>query len=161
MLKIEQVLTPCNLLFLWTDFEVLMNDNRILACLIDDDRVHTFVVERMLKKTPNCKDLLTFSDGSHAMHYLQKTTDVDSIPDIIFLDINMPVMNGWSFLDEFEKIKDTLPKNIDLYVVSSSNNPFDMARARALSLVKDYIPKPITLNQFYSIFKPDSYQMAE
>lgn len=137
-----------------------MDNKNILACLIDDDRVHAFVVERMLKKTQNCKDLLVFSDGSHALHYLNKTKDLDKIPDIIFLDINMPVMNGWNFLDEFEKIKADIPKHIDIYVVSSSNNPFDKARAKSLAMVKDYIPKPITLNQYYSIFIPDDYKMA-
>jgi CheY-like chemotaxis protein len=137
-----------------------MSNKKILACLIDDDRVHAFVVERMLQKTQNCQDLMVFNDGSHALHFFKKTTDIDKIPDIIFLDINMPVIDGWTFLDKFEQIKDTLPKQIDIYMVSSSNNPFDKARAKSLKLVKDYIPKPITINQYYSIFKPDSLQMA-
>jgi CheY-like chemotaxis protein len=145
---------------LYQIFKNLMENNNILACLIDDDRVHAFVVERMLKKTSNCRDLLVFNDGTHALHYIKKTTDIDNIPDIIFLDINMPVMNGWNFLDEFERISDSLPKKIDIYMVSSSKNPFDMARAKTLSLVKDYIPKPITINQYYSIFKPDKHQMV-
>lgn len=137
-----------------------MEQKNILACLIDDDRVHAFVVERMLKKTPNCGDLIVFNDGSHALHYFQKTTDVDKIPDIIFLDINMPVIDGWGFLDQFEQIKNSLPKQVDIYMVSSSNHPFDKARAKSLKMVKDYIPKPITLNQFYAIFKPDTHQLA-
>ncbi len=137
-----------------------MTTKNILACLIDDDRVHAFVVERMLKKTANCKDLMVFDDGTHALHYFKKTTDIDKIPDIIFLDINMPVLDGWEFLDEFAKIKDSLPKKIDIYMVSSSNNPFDKARAKSLKLVTDYIPKPITINHYYAIFKPDSFQMA-
>lgn len=137
-----------------------MNTKNILACLIDDDRVHAFVVERMLQKTQNCQDLMVFNDGMHALHFFKKITDIDKTPDIIFLDINMPVIDGWSFLDEFEKIKDSLPKQIDIYMVSSSNNPFDRARAKSLKMVKDYIPKPITINHYYSIFKPDSYTLA-
>lgn len=135
-----------------------MDTKNTLACLIDDDRVHAFVVERMLQKTPNCKDLIVFNDGSHALHYFRKTTDADKIPDIIFLDINMPVVDGWSFLEEFDKIKDNLPKKVAIYMVSSSKSPFDKAKAKSLSLVTDYISKPITINHYYSIFKPDVYQ---
>lgn len=137
-----------------------MEKKNILTCLIDDDRVHAFVVERMMKKTASNNELIIFNDASHALHYFGKTTEIDKIPDIIFLDINMPVIDGWSFLDEFEKIKDTLPKQIDIYMVSSSNNPFDKARAQTLKMVKGYIPKPITINHYYSIFKPDTHQMV-
>lgn len=132
-----------------------------LACLIDDDSVHAFVVGKMLQKTPNCKELLTFADGSLALNYLTNAaTDPDKIPDVIFLDIKMPVMDGWSFLEEFTKIKDTLPKRVKIYMVSSSNNPWDIAKAKTYTEITDYITKPITINQYYAIFMPNLVQMA-
>ena len=137
-----------------------MENKNILTCLIDDDRVHAFIVERMLKKVTNSKGLIVFNSGEEALHFFNKPNDIDKIPDIIFLDIDMPIMNGWVFLEEFEKIKDTLPKPISIYMVSSSNLPFDKAKAKTLSLVKDYIPKPITINQWYTIFKPENFELA-
>jgi CheY-like chemotaxis protein len=137
------------------------NENIKLACLIDDDLVHAFVVEKMLAKTPNCKNLLVFPDGSPAIDYFKSVaTDADKLPDIVFLDINMPVIDGWAFLDEFAKIRHTLAKKISIYMLSSSVNPLDMEKAKTYTDVSEYISKPISLNQYYNIFKGNMLQSA-
>jgi CheY-like chemotaxis protein len=82
---------------------------------------------------------------------LENATE-DRLPDIIFLDINMPVMDGWEFLNEFIKIKNNFEKKITLYVVSSSIDPRDLERAKSINLVTDYLIKPIELKKFEKIF---------
>ena len=83
---------------------------------------------------------------------METATDEDKLPDIIFLDLNMPVMDGWEFLNEFIKIKNSLHKKITLYVVSSSIDPRDLERAKSFNLVTDYLIKPIELKKFEKIF---------
>lgn len=134
-----------------------MEHNNALACLIDDDNVHAFVVENMLKKNPASPQLIVFGDGSIALDYFKANcANADKLPDVIFLDINMPVLNGWGFLEEFAKIKSSFPKKVTIYMVSSSNNPHDMEKAKTYTDVSDYITKPISINQYYSIFKPEA-----
>lgn len=130
----------------------LKKHNYLRACLIDDDETQAYVMKRMLKKSSAKDNLIVFKDGEYALNYLKTNTHTNKIPDIIFLDINMPIVDGWMFLQELEKIIDTFPKKIDIYMVSSSINPNDKLRALASKLVKGYISKPISLNHFYSIF---------
>lgn len=77
---------------------------------------------------------------------------MQEIPELILLDLNMPIMDGWEFLQEFTKLRPKIARPIELYVVSSSINPTDMERARAIQEVSDYIVKPIQLNDFDKIF---------
>jgi CheY-like chemotaxis protein len=137
------------------------NEDIKLACLIDDDFVHAFVVEKMLAKTPNCKNLLVFPDGSPAIDYFKSmANDAEKLPDVVFLDINMPVIDGWGFLDEFAKIKHTLAKKVSIYMLSSSVSPLDVEKAKTYDDISEYITKPITLNQYYNIFKSNLPQTA-
>lgn len=130
------------------------NTMRRQVFLIDDDELHSLSVQRMLKKSSYNIKLTVFKDGEKALDYFNNNTEAKNLPDIILLDINMPIVDGWDFLDEFEKIKPTLEKNIDIYMVSSSVDAFDIVRAKTQK-IKDYIIKPITINHFYSIFKPE------
>lgn len=79
--------------------------------------------------------------------------DDEKIPDILFLDINMPVMDGWHFLQEFAEIKPHLAKAVTIYMVSSSILNQDIEKAKSISDVTGYIVKPINVQQFERIFK--------
>ncbi|GGW90237.1 response regulator [Salegentibacter mishustinae] len=126
-----------------------------LACIIDDDKIYVNLVKKIIEIKKLSKNLLIFKNGREALDHfkliLENATE-DVLPDIIFLDINMPVMDGWEFLNEFIKIKNNFEKKITLYVVSSSIDPRDLERAKSFNLVTDYLIKPIELKKFEKIF---------
>lgn len=128
-----------------------------LACIIDDDKIYVNLVKKIIEIKKLSENLLIYKNGKEALDYfkdiMESATDEDKLPDIIFLDLNMPVMDGWEFLNEFIKIKNSLHKKITLYVVSSSIDPRDLERAKSFNLVTDYLIKPIELKKFEKIFE--------
>lgn len=128
-----------------------------LACIIDDDKIYVNLVKKIIEIKKLSENLIIFKNGKEALDYfkdiMENVTDEDKLPDIIFLDLNMPVMDGWEFLNEFIKIKNNLNKKITLYVVSSSIDPRDLERAKSFNLVTDYLIKPIELKKFEKIFE--------
>lgn len=127
-----------------------------LACIIDDDNIYVKLIKRIISAKKLCDNLLVFKDGKQSIDYFEailSTLEEEKIPEIIFLDLNMPVMDGWEFIERFTKIKNKFGKKITLYIVSSSINPLDLKRAKALSDVEDYLIKPMKVSELESIFK--------
>ncbi len=126
-----------------------------LACIIDDDRIYVNLVKKIIEIKKLSQNLIIFKNGKEALDYFKATLESvneDRLPNIIFLDLNMPIMDGWEFLSEFVKIKNNFNKKITLYVVSSSIDPRDLERAKSFNMVTDYLIKPIELKRFEKIF---------
>ena len=124
------------------------------VCIIDDDHVYINLVSKIIQLKNLSDNVIVFNNGREALDYFLTTIEssVDSeVPKIILLDLNMPIMDGWQFLEEFEKIQTKIPKNINLYVVSSSINKSDIERARSKDVVLDYLTKPLKLQDFERI----------
>lgn len=133
---------------------VLTNYKINLACLVDDDSTYTYSAKKILKDSPVFKKNIIFNDALEALdHFKSVANDTSQIPDVLFLDINMPIMDGWEFLEEFAKLKPSLKKSVTIYMVSTSIDPIDIERAKTLSDVAQYIVKPINIEQFEKIFK--------
>lgn len=114
-------------------------------CIIDDDDIYQLTTSILLKKTELVKKIIVFSNGLEAINFLKSEIgQEDNIPDIVFLDVNMPVMDGWEFLEEFLLIKSTLPKTVVIYMVSSSVDERDVSKAKSISSLSGYIVKPIS-----------------
>ncbi len=125
-----------------------------ILCLVDDDDVYQYTFLRQLKGTDLAKDILLFSDGELAMEFIEThINDVELLPDIIFLDINMPIMDGWEFLEEFVQLKPKVGKEILIYMVSSSIDPADIQRAKTIGDVSDYLIKPIVKEHVKAIIE--------
>lgn len=118
--------------------------------IIDDNQVTCLILSEMLEKIQ--LHITCFNEAESALEYLQKeANNHGNLPDIIFLDINLPAMDGWDFLNEFIEMNTHLVKRIDIYMISSSISEHDMEKARGFSIVKGYLVKPIEENDIRKI----------
>jgi CheY-like chemotaxis protein len=124
-------------------------------CLIDDDNIYQFTARKLLEATGLANQIQSFYNGSDAISYFkdQKNNNSETLPDVIFLDINMPIMNGWEFLEEYHKLYNNFAKPIVVYVVSSSIDSNDMQKSREYNTVSDYIVKPINRIQYKELIE--------
>ena len=122
--------------------------------IVDDDDIFVFLTTKIIEQT-NLVDLIKgFENGLDAINFLKENkNNVDALPDIILLDLNMPIMNGWQFLEEYNKLNPTIGKKITIYICSSSISPDDITRAKTISEVSDYIIKPITKDKLIDLIK--------
>lgn len=117
-----------------------------IACIIEDEPMHLFITKKLLDMTGMVESLLIFSNGKEAYDKLKAIfVASEKLPEIILLDLNMPIWDGWQFLDEFVKIP--INTKVIIYILTSSNNPDDLKRAETYSMSKNYLVKPISLDQ--------------
>ncbi|MEW7277193.1 response regulator [Aquimarina sp. 2201CG1-2-11] len=121
-----------------------------LTCIIDDDPIFVFGIKKVMELINFSDSIMVFKNGQEALDNLKPIIlSKEELPDIILLDLNMPVLDGWQFLDEFIKIP--CEKIIIIYVVSSSIDPEDILRAKSYQGVSDYIVKPITIERLKEV----------
>lgn len=114
-------------------------------CIVDDDDIYQFTTSVLLKKTDLVNKIIVFSNGLKAIDFLKdEMGNKENIPDVLFLDINMPVMDGWEFLEEYLLIKHMMPKTVVIYMVSSSVDEKDVIKAKRISALSGYLVKPIS-----------------
>lgn len=113
------------------------------AFIIDDDEIFLTLVEIHMIKCGLFHDIITFNNGDDAIAKLgEDLKNPNELPDFILLDLNMPVMDGWQFLDAYNQMN--IPKEIPVFIATSSIDPRDMEKSKSYSVVKDYVLKPIT-----------------
>ena len=123
-----------------------------LVALIDDDEIVQFIGSKVIESTNLVNRIKTFSNGEEAINFLKSNSkNLDLLPEIILLDLNMPIMDGFEFLEKYIMLKPKLGKKIAIYVVSSSISPTDNERINQISEVSDYVIKPITKEKFEEI----------
>lgn len=118
--------------------------------IVDDDLVYHFIMKKLFAKTDLNVTTSYFFNGLQAIEEIKNNK---IIPDLILLDINMPICDGWQFLEEFRTIKESLTKNVMVYLVSSSSDIADTNKCEEFkNEVQKYLNKPMTYDNFKSIF---------
>ncbi|MEQ8927029.1 MAG: response regulator [Fulvivirga sp.] len=127
----------------------VIDKKSLKVVLIDDDDISSFIYRKIIEKSGVRSDhVKTFLKGEDGLAYLSNTiSNIDEFPDLILLDINMPVMDGWGFLEAYgEKIWPHLEKRVVLCMLSSSVYQEDIKKAYSYTHVNDYVSKPLTTN---------------
>jgi CheY-like chemotaxis protein len=122
------------------------------VAIVDDDEIFQFTTKIKFEKLGLVEDVMIFNDGEEAIQFIQSGNKED-MPEILLLDINMPIVDGWDFLELFEKVPKEKQQMMEILMLSSSINPDDVKRAEANAYVVDYITKPISDADVKKIFR--------
>jgi len=114
--------------------------------LIDDDEINNLICTKIINRNNFANTVVACSSARQGLQYLQDALadPAKPLPTVIFLDINMPVMNGWDFLDHYKQMPELADRGIILIMLSSSSSANDLTRAQSYPQVSDYITKPLT-----------------
>lgn len=123
--------------------------------LVEDDPITIMVCERIITMIAFAEKVTSCENGKLAIDHLRSLLENNKpIPEIIFLDINMPVMNGWDFLEELDNIKESFEQLPRIYILSSTVDPEDYKRAKSFPAVIDFISKPLSKQYLDQIKAP-------
>lgn len=120
--------------------------------VIDDDIIYKTIMKKIIQKSEKFSNTFTFSNGEEAINALKNLhKNNETLPDIILLDIDMPVMDGWGFMVEMALLKPLLQSQISIYISSSSIAIEDKLRAKNNPHILGYMSKPISLEDLILI----------
>jgi CheY-like chemotaxis protein len=124
----------------------MQDDSKIgLVMLVDDNDTDNFISKRIIEITNFAGEVIVKSSGKSALDYLSENkNNVEALPEIIFLDINMPIVDGFVFLYEFETFNDTIKDKCKVIILSSSDNKRDIDKIVNNDYVIKFITKPLT-----------------
>lgn len=123
--------------------------------LIDDCETYLFINQKVIESLNFVGSILPFSTAMDALNYLKLIQDMNAYhgvfaPEIILLDINMPIMDGFAFLDEFDKLKISKQNHVTIFMLSTSSHPDDIIKANNNKNVSGLIVKPLTASELIS-----------
>lgn len=133
-----------------------MNDIKINLLVIDDDEINVFIIKKIVDKTGYPVNMTSKSNGQLAIDYLTALMKSgEDFPQLILVDINMPLMNGWEFLEAYEKLN--MPEQTHMYMVSSSVYENDIEKAKSYQIIKGFISKPLSLDRLTELLRLAAY----
>ncbi len=117
--------------------------------LIDDNEIDNLINQKMIEASSISQHIFTHTGARSAIEFLKNMEKIysvasEALPEVIFLDIDMPLMDGFQFLDEFDKLKDDTKKHCKIVMLTSSINPQDVNKSKKYDYVKKYINKPLS-----------------
>lgn len=124
-----------------------MRDKLNCILLIDDDEATNFIHSMVISQLNCTKNIVTKENGVEALDYLRsinEQTEKHPQPDLILLDINMPGMNGWEFLEEYKKLNDNQLAKTVIVMLTTSLNPDDKEKTNHITDIRGFMHKPLT-----------------
>lgn len=121
----------------------------VSVMLVDDSEIDNFINSKMIEACGYAENVYMHTSSKSALEFLQNMQQMKNVspfllPEVIFLDVNMPIMDGLQFLEEFQKLKPSFVSSCKIYLLTASQNPLDMERARKNKLVYKIIQKPLS-----------------
>lgn len=119
-----------------------------IAMVIDDNDLDQFVTKKLIKAAQFADHVISEWSAQDALKFLKENeSHPEKLPDVIFLDIRMPEMDGFEFLDEYHKFKDDMKVKVRIVMLSSSSDPKDRIRANESPLVQKFLSKPLSMTE--------------
>lgn len=116
--------------------------SKISLLLIDDDEINIFIISKIVEKTGFNVEICAKHNGQLAIDYIKElVANQQQLPHLILVDINMPILNGWEFIEAYEQLG--IEAHNDMYMLSSSVYENDIEKAKSYASVKGFISKPL------------------
>ncbi|MGQ7944818.1 response regulator [Flavobacterium sp. WC2509] len=116
-----------------------------LIMCIDDDPITLMLFKKVAQKASFAKEIICSSNGQEAITFINNLTNEDTKPQLLFLDLNMPIMGGWEFLDLFNNSNYYHSNNTKVIILTSTIDPDDITKAKSYDNVIEFLSKPITV----------------
>ncbi|SOD20525.1 response regulator [Pedobacter xixiisoli] len=126
--------------------------SKINLLVIDDDDINIFIISKIVEKTGYDVEICAKHNGQLAIDYIKDLlSDNQNLPDLVLIDINMPILNGWEFIEAFEALD--LKADNDMYMLSSSVYENDIEKAKSYKSVKGFISKPLSIDRLKELLE--------
>ena len=124
--------------------------------IVDDSKLDCFITEKIIQNTGMSASIRSFVEATKALEFIKDNPySADGTKTIVIVDIYMPLMNGFEFIEEFEKFPQTILDNYSIYMLSSSINENDMNRVTNYRSVKHFLNKPLKINILTALLNPE------
>jgi CheY-like chemotaxis protein len=124
----------------------MTHNKKLHFIVIDDSKLDCFIAERIIKNTGKSESITSFQQAVEALEYISNKPDDEQSHTIVLVDIQMPVMNGFQFVEAFEQLPAHITNQYTLYVITSSINENDFTRVHNFASVKQFLNKPLNSN---------------
>ncbi|MES2830178.1 MAG: response regulator [Bacteroidota bacterium] len=129
-----------------------MTTSKINLLVIDDDEINIFIIKKIVAKTGYNVEMVSKNNGQLAIDYLKEVSeDNERFPHLMLVDINMPVLNGWEFLEAYDELNPT--QKPDMYMLSSSVYENDIEKAKTYKTIKGFISKPLSIERLTELLR--------
>ena len=130
-----------------------MTESKAHFIVIDDSRLDCFIAEKVIKNSGNYLSVVSYNDAREALEFIRNSSTEPEAKTVLIVDVQMPLMNGFEFIEAFEKLPSDLRRNYHVNVLTSSTNPNDISRIRGYKSVENLLNKPLSPQSFATILK--------